>query len=94
MKLLVIDDAVYLGSANFDMRSLYVNLELMLRIEDAGFADRMRDFIAQHHSASKQITREEHRKHSKLCNRIRWNLSWFLVAVVDYNVARRLNLGL
>ncbi|MDG5751928.1 phosphatidylserine/phosphatidylglycerophosphate/cardiolipin synthase family protein [Qipengyuania sp. XHP0211] len=94
MKLLVIDDAVYLGSANFDMRSLYVNLELMLRIEDADFADRMRDFIAQHHTASKQITPEEHRKHSTLWNRIRWNLSWFLVAVVDYNVARRLNLGL
>ncbi len=94
MKLLVIDDAVYIGSANFDMRSLYVNLELMLRIEDAAFADRMRQFIGRHHKASKRITMEEHRRHSTLWNRMRWNLSWFLVAVVDYNVARRLNLGL
>ena len=29
-----------------------------------------------------------------LPNRVRWNLSWFLVAVVDYTVSRRLNLGL
>ena len=32
-KLIVLDDAVYLGSANFDMRSLYINFEIMLRIE-------------------------------------------------------------
>lgn len=94
MKLLVVDDAVYLGSANFDMRSLYVNLELMLRVEDAGFAERMRRFIADHHSGSKEITPAAHLRKSTLWNRIRWNLSWFIVAVVDYNVARRLNLGL
>lgn len=94
MKIVVLDDAVYLGSANFDMRSLYVNLELMLRIEDRALADRMREFIAQHEPGSKEITLEAHKKKSTLWNRLRWNLSWFLVAVVDYNVARRLNLGL
>ncbi len=94
MKLVVLDDAVYVGSANFDMRSLYVNLELMLRIEDAALADRMRAFIGEHKAASNIVTREDHRKKSTLWNRFRWNLSWVLVAVVDYNVARRLNLGL
>src|SRR3546814_11263716 len=34
MKLIVVDDAVYVGSANFDMRSLFLNLEIMLRVED------------------------------------------------------------
>src|SRR3546814_1520412 len=29
MKLIVVDDAVYVGSANFDMRSLFLNLEIM-----------------------------------------------------------------
>ena len=93
-KLIVVDDAVYLGSANFDMRSLYVNLELMLRIEDAALADRMRDFISQHLAASEEITPQLHKRRATLFNRIRWNLGWFLVAVVDYNVSRRLNLGL
>ena len=94
MKIVVLDDAVYLGSANFDMRSLYVNLELMLRIEDAGLADRMRQFIQDHHQASQEITLEEHCREATLWTRMRWKAAWFLVSVLDYNVARRLNLGL
>src|SRR3546814_10079730 len=34
MKLIVVDDVVYIGSANFDVRSLFVNVELMVRIAD------------------------------------------------------------
>lgn len=94
MKLIVLDDTVYLGSANFDMRSLYLNLELMLRIEDAALADRMRAFVASHFPHSQQITPASHKLRATLWNRIRWNLSWFLVAVLDYTVSRRLNLGL
>ena len=93
-KLIVLDDAVYVGSANFDMRSLYLNLELMLRIEDAALADRMRDFVSQHLPASEAITPALHKQRSTLWNRLRWRLSWFLVAVMDYTVTRRLNLGL
>jgi len=93
-KLIVVDDAVYFGSANFDMRSLYLNLELMLRIEDAALAQRMRDFITEHLAASEEITPQSNQRRATLFNRIRWNFAWFLVAVVDYNVSRRLNLGL
>lgn len=94
MKLLVLDDAVYVGSANFDMRSLYINLELMLRIEDAALADRMRQFITEQLDASDRITPEEHQRNATLWNRLRWNLSWLLVGVLDYTISRRLNLGL
>lgn len=93
-KLIVVDDAVYIGSANFDMRSLYVNLELMLRIEDAALAERMREFISQQLTASEEITPQLNMQRATVFNRIRWNFAWFLVAVVDYNVSRRLNLGL
>lgn len=93
-KLIVIDDTVYFGSANFDVRSLYINLELMLRIEDAGLADRLRGFIDTHIAASGEITRALHRQRLTLFNRVRWTLSWFIVAVVDYTVSRKLNLGL
>ena len=44
-KLIVLDDAVYLGSANFDMRSLYINLEIVLYIEDAALARRLREYV-------------------------------------------------
>jgi len=93
-KLIVLDDAVYLGSANFDMRSLYINLELMLKVEDAALADRMRDFVSQQIAASQRITVPLHKRRATLWNRIRWNLSWLLVSVIDYTVTRRLNLGI
>ena len=93
-KLLVLDDVVYLGSANFDMRSLFINLEIVLRVEDAAFADKMRKFIASHLDASLDVTPDYHKQRNTLWNRIRWNISWFLVGVMDYTVSRRLNLGL
>lgn len=93
-KLIVLDDATYLGSANFDMRSLYLNLEIVLRIEDAEMAETMRDFITRHIDASLAITPQLHRQRSTLFNRLRWLVSWFLVSVVDYTISRRLNLGL
>lgn len=93
-KLIVLDDAVYLGSANFDMRSLYINLELVLRIEDAALADRMRQFVTEYIGVSERITIPLHKQRGTLWNRIRWNLSWLLVSVIDYTVTRRLNLGI
>ena len=93
-KLIVLDDAVYMGSANFDMRSLYLNLELVLKIEDKALADRMREFVGQHIDASERITPALHRKRATLLNRARWWAGWLLVSFVDYTVSRRLNLGI
>ena len=93
-KLIVVDDVVYIGSGNFDVRSLYLNLELMFRIEDAALAQRMRAFVGQQLGASQRITVAVDRSRRSLFNRIRWGLSWFLVTVVDYSITRRLNLGL
>ncbi|MEW4449206.1 cardiolipin synthase B [Qipengyuania sp. JC766] len=93
-KLIVMDDVVYVGSANFDMRSLYLNLEIMLRIRDAALADRMREFVDHQIEASRAITPELHARRATLWNRIRWRASWLLVSVLDYTVSRRLNLGL
>ena len=93
-KLLVIDDVTYFGSANFDLRSIRLNLELMVRVEDAELAQRMRQAIAHMAAAGTPITREWHRHNATWINRIRWRLSWFMVSVLDYTVTRRLNLGL
>lgn len=92
-KLLILDNAVYVGSANFDMRSLYLNLEIMLRIEDEVLAGRMREFVSHHIEASERITPEKHRKRATLWNRMRWWAGWVLVSVIDYTVTRRTNLG-
>jgi cardiolipin synthase len=93
-KLIVLDNAVYLGSANLDMRSLYINLEIVLRIEDQAFAERMRAFVAAHAAASIEVTPSLYRRWKRPLTQLRWWASWFLVAVVDHTVTRRLNLGL
>lgn len=94
MKLIVIDDVVYIGTANFDVRSLFVNVEAMLRIADADFAATMRDFVARMQPESRVVTREGHKASASWLTRLRWTLAWFVVGAVDYTVSRRLNFGL
>ncbi|MBA4748976.1 MAG: phosphatidylserine/phosphatidylglycerophosphate/cardiolipin synthase family protein [Sphingopyxis sp.] len=94
MKLIVVDDIVYVGSANFDMRSLFVNLELMLRIEDARLAAQARELIDHMVADSEAVTLDWVKRRGGGLTRLRWILSWFVVSTLDYNVARRLNFGL
>ena len=94
MKLIVIDDITYIGTANFDMRSLFINVELMVRITDAGFAQRMRDFIAGLEPECDVVTIESHKARGTWLTRLRWTLAWFVVGFADYTVTRRLNFGL
>ena len=90
-KLAVVDDVVYIGSSNFDYRSLYINLEIMLRIKDAAFASHVRAYVEHEIADSKWITPELHRRRASLWRRIKWAVSHFLVNVMDYTVTRRLN---
>jgi cardiolipin synthase A/B len=94
MKLIVVDDAVYIGSANFDMRSLFVNLELMLRIESAELAAQARTLVDAMAAQSEVVTRDWIRARGGWLTRLRWMMSWFVVSTLDYTVARRLNFGL
>jgi cardiolipin synthase A/B len=92
MKLIIADNIVYIGSANFDMRSLFINAEIMLRIDDAGFADRMRVFVTAHVPHCDAITRDVHLARSTLFARARWLIGYFMVSTVDFTVTRRLSL--
>lgn len=94
MKLIIIDDVVHIGTANFDMRSLFVNVEAMLRIVDAGFAKQMRDFLGSQQDDCEVINLASHKARAGWLTRLRWTLAWFVVAVADYTVSRRLNFGL
>lgn len=93
MKLLIIDDMTYFGSANMDMRSVRLNLELMLRVEDADLAKRMRAMIDHIEDHSIAITHSWFDRRATWLNRLRWRLSYWLVAVFDYTITRRLNFG-
>ena len=90
-KLVVLDDVVHIGSSNFDIRSLYLNLEMMLRVDDPEFAMLMRNYFESELAASEEITAEINRKRSGLWTRIVQAISFFLVTTADYTLTRRLN---
>lgn len=90
-KLFVVGDVVHIGSANFDMRSLFLNLEMMLRVDDPTFAAAMRRFVDAEVAQSDPITLESHRRNRTWLNRLRWAIGYFIVAVADYRIAKRLN---
>ena len=93
-KLVVVDDVVHIGSSNFDFRSLFVNMEVMLRIEDADVAARFREWIEAELTDCRAITPAVHAARDTLWARTKWAISNFLVTWLDYTVSRRLNLPL
>ena len=92
-KLYAIDDAVHIGSANFDVRSLFLNMEVMLRIEDAAFADHVRAYVDGEIADSERITKAWWKAHIGPWQRLKQMIAYFAVAVLDYNITRRLNFG-
>lgn len=93
-KLYVIDGIVHIGSANLDPRSLFLNLELMLRVEDAAFAAAMRRYVDCEVADSRERVRTEFTGLVSVPDRLRNTLCYFLVAVLDPSVTRRLHLGI
>jgi cardiolipin synthase A/B len=94
MKLLVIDDTVYIGSANLDVRSLFINLEIMVRVVDAGFAAHMRMLIDEMVAESEEQTRMLLKRRDSWWSRFKAGLAYFLVNSVDYSIGRRIKFGL
>ena len=90
-KLVVVDDVVHIGSSNFDYRSLYINLEIMLRIKDAAFASAVRGYFERELEDCLWITPALHKRRANPWRRIKWAVSHFLVNIMDYTVTRRLN---
>jgi cardiolipin synthase len=91
-KLLVMDDIVHVGSSNFDLRSLYLNMEMMLRVDDPEFAQLMRNYFEHELGSSLAITPAVYKAQATWFHRLKWRIAWLLVASLDYTVTRRLAL--
>jgi cardiolipin synthase len=87
MKLLVVDDIAYVGSANLDKRSFRINVELMVRIEDAAVAAEMRKLIDHMAEASEPVTPAWYARHSTFWNRLRWRIAYWL-SLADYRLSK------
>lgn len=92
-KLFVIDDIVYVGSANYDIRSLFLNLEMMLRIEDPAFAAHVRAYVDGEVANSECITLSLYAQRTGWWMRIKQAAAFFVMTALDYNVTRGLNFG-
>ncbi|MES2098038.1 MAG: phosphatidylserine/phosphatidylglycerophosphate/cardiolipin synthase family protein [Pseudomonadota bacterium] len=92
-KLYLIDDVVHIGSANYDIRSTFLNLELMLRVDDLAFAEHVRAYIDGEIAQSERITPALYKSRTNAWTRIKQAGAFFVMTVLDYNVTRRLNFG-
>ncbi|MEY3702503.1 MAG: hypothetical protein RLZZ561_123 [Pseudomonadota bacterium] len=93
MKLIIADSIVYIGSANYDTRSIFLNVEIMLRVDNAGFADRMRALAQAHLPQCQKIDQHWLKQVSGRFRRLRWFLAYFLFTTIDYTITRRFNIG-
>ncbi|MGN6642408.1 MAG: phospholipase D-like domain-containing protein [Verrucomicrobiota bacterium] len=87
-KLIVVDDVVYVGSANLDQRSLQINYELMIRIQSKTISEQARSFFANNLKHSLPITHEAWRQSRTLWRRIKQHWAYFLLVRIDPLIAR------
>ena len=88
-KLIIADNVVYVGSANLDTRSLNINYELLVRIEDVRLAHEARQIFNDHQHYSRPIERQSWSRSRGFFEKIAERFSHFLLARLDFLLARR-----
>ncbi len=88
-KLVLIDGAVYAGSANLDARSLNINHELMIRVEDPAVSGQAREIFQHDLGLSRRIDPEKWKASRGLLRRILEKAAYFLVVRIDPHVTSR-----
>ncbi len=86
-KALVVDDVVYIGSANLDTRSLQLNFELVVRLPSHMLAAQLRARIDHDCALARQVP-IDWPQHRTLLQRLLQRWSHFVLARVDPFVAR------
>ncbi|MCX6996675.1 MAG: phospholipase D-like domain-containing protein, partial [Kiritimatiellaeota bacterium] len=88
-KLIVSDNAVYIGSANLDNRSLTINHELLVRIEDPRLAGEARRIFDGYLPHCRAIDRGAWARARSIWEKGMEHLAYFLIAYLDAYLARR-----
>ncbi|MDB6058168.1 MAG: Phospholipase D/Transphosphatidylase [Verrucomicrobiales bacterium] len=87
-KLMLIDDLVYVGSANLDARSLHINYELLLRLPNVDLAAKGREIFEAKLQYCKRIDWQSWKKSRTIWERIKARFAYWVLARVDVAVAR------
>ncbi len=88
-KLIIVDDAVYVGSANLDVRSFGINYELMVGLEGPQLAAEARELFAADRRQAVEITLPHWRKSQDWLTRLRGLWACFAFTKFDPWLARR-----
>jgi len=91
-KLVRADTAVYVGSANLDTRSLNINYELLVRLQDSAAAAQAEELFGLYLRHSRRIDPQIWRKERSLLEKLKEWLAYLILGRLDPYVAR-LNLG-
>jgi cardiolipin synthase len=88
-KLFIIDQVVYVGSANLDPRSININYELVIRFANKTMAQEAQAVFQDCFKHSRQITLEEWARQHSLWRRFKQHWAYFLLVRMDPYVAQR-----
>jgi len=88
-KLYIIDDVVYVGSANLDQRSLNINYELMIRFTGPEVAAQAREVFKSALANCVRVTTENWNASRSLWSRIKQRLAYWVLVRLDPSIARR-----
>jgi cardiolipin synthase len=88
-KLLIVDDAVYVGSANLDPRSLGINYELVIRFENPKMAAEARKIFGDALQHCRRIDLAEWHRSRTFWARFKSRWAYFVLARIDPYLARR-----
>jgi cardiolipin synthase len=88
-KLSIIDNVVYVGSANLDQRSLNINYELMVRLASPEIAAEAREIFGRRLERSRHITAEQWFRSRTFWRRLKQRWAYFVLARVDPYLAWR-----
>lgn len=88
-KLLILDEAVYVGSANLDPRSLSINYELMVRFDNPAMATEAREFFGTALQQSAVIDAATWKTSRNFWTKFKERLAYLFLVRVDPHVARQ-----
>jgi cardiolipin synthase len=88
-KMFILDEVVYAGSANLDVRSLRINYELLVRISDPAVAADARAIFEADLAHSRRIERSTWSKSRSVWAKLREEWAYFVLARIDPYLAGR-----
>ncbi|HEU0038347.1 MAG TPA: phosphatidylserine/phosphatidylglycerophosphate/cardiolipin synthase family protein [Verrucomicrobiae bacterium] len=88
-KLFIVDNAVYVGSANLDPRSLGINYELVIRFENPKMAAEARAIFGDALQHCRRIDPAEWRRARTFWGQLKRRWAYFLLARIDPYMARK-----